>query len=145
VLQKAASDTDGKTLQLVIPAHRSLNAHLAEVAGPTDETVAVESVTIDSITRDWPRVDLIKIDVEGAEESVWRGMEQTISGNRDLIVVLELNVARYEDPRGFLRTIESAGLALRYIDVDAEIRDVTVDRLLGEHVGEDWMLYLARP
>jgi FkbM family methyltransferase len=144
VLQKAASDTDGKTLQLVIPAHRSLNAHLAEVAGPTDETVAVESVTIDSVTRDWPRVDLIKIDVEGAEESVWRGMERTISGNRDLIVVLELNVARYEDPRGFLRTIESAGFALRFIDVDAEIRDVTVDRLLAEHVGDDWMLYLAR-
>lgn len=144
VLAKAASDSDGRTLQLVIPAHRSLNAHLAEVAGPTDETVAVESVTIDSVTRDWPRVDLIKIDVEGAEESVWRGMEQTIAGNRDLIVVLELNVARYEDPRGFLRTIESAGFALRYIDVDAEIKDVTVDRLLGEHVGDDWMLYLAR-
>lgn len=144
VLQKAASDADGSTLQLVIPAHRSLNAHLAEVAGPTDETVAVESVTIDSVTRDWPRVDLIKIDVEGAEESVWRGMEQTISGNRDLIVVLELNVARYEDPRGFLGAIESAGFALRYIDVDAEIKDVTIDRLLAEHVGDDWMLYLAR-
>ena len=144
VLAKAASDSDGRTLQLVIPTHRSLNAHLADVAGPTDETVAVESVTIDSVTRDWPRVDLIKIDVEGAEESVWRGMEQTIAGNRDLIVVLELNVARYEDPRGFLRTIESAGFALRYIDVDAEIKDVTVDRLLGEHVGDDWMLYLAR-
>ena len=100
VLQKAASDADGKTLQLVIPAHRSLNAHLVEAAGPTDEAVAVESVTIDAVTRDWPRVDLIKIDVEGAEESVWRGMQQTISGNRDVIVVLELNVDRYDDPRG---------------------------------------------
>ena len=39
VLAKAASDTDGETLQLVIPARRSLNARLAEEAGPTDEVV----------------------------------------------------------------------------------------------------------
>ena len=144
VLQKAASDADGKTLQLVIPAHRSLNAHLVEEAGPSEEAVAVQSVTIDAVTQDWPKVDLIKIDVEGAEESVWLGMEQTISRNRDVIVVLELNIDRYDDPRGFLGTIESVGFALRYIDVDAEIKDVTVDRLLGEQVGDDWMLYLAR-
>jgi FkbM family methyltransferase len=144
VLQKAASDADGKTLQLVVPAHRSLNAHLVEAAGPTEDAVAVESVTIDAVTRDWPRVDLIKIDVEGAEESVWRGMEQTISGNRDVIVVLELNIDRYDDPRGFLETIESAGFALRYIDVDAEVKDVTIDELLRRQVGQDWMLYLAR-
>lgn len=144
VVQKAASDADGKTLQLVIPARRSLNAHLAEVVEPTDDAVAVESVTIDSLTRDWPRVDLIKIDVEGAEESVWRGMERTISDNRDLVVVLEFNVPRYEDPRAFLRTIEAAGFALRYIDVDTEVKNVSVDRLLSEQVGDDWMLYLAR-
>jgi FkbM family methyltransferase len=145
VLQRAASDTDGNTLQLVIPAHRSLNAHLAEAAGPTDEAVAVESITIDSVTRDWPRVDLIKIDVEGAEESVWRGMERTLAGNPSLIVVLELNVARYADPRAFLETITSAGFGLRFIDVDAEIKDVTVERLMSEQVGDDWMLFLARP
>jgi FkbM family methyltransferase len=144
VLQKAASDADGKTLQLVIPARRSLNAHLVEAAEPTDDAVAVESVTVDAVTRDWPRVDLIKIDVEGAEESVWRGMEQMISGNRDVIVVLELNIDRYDDPREFLGTIQSAGFVLRYIDFDAEIKDVTVDRLLAEQVGDDWMLYLAR-
>jgi FkbM family methyltransferase len=144
VLQKAASDGDGKTLQLVIPAHRSLNAHLVESVAPTEDSVAVESVTIDAITRDWPRVDLIKIDVEGAEESVWRGMEQTISRNREVIVVLELNVDRYEDPRRFLGTIESAGFVLRYIHIDAEVKDVTIDELLRQQVGQDWMLYLAR-
>jgi FkbM family methyltransferase len=144
VLQKAASDADGKTLQLVIPAHRSLNAHLVESVAPTEDSVAVESVTIDAITRDWPRVDLIKIDVEGAEESVWRGMEQTISRNREVIVVLELNVDRYEDPRRFLGTIESAGFVLRYIHIDAEVKDVTIDELLRQQVGQDWMLYLAR-
>jgi FkbM family methyltransferase len=144
VARNAASDTDGQKLQLVVPAKRSLNARLSQEAGPTDAVVDVESVTIDGLTRDWPRVDLIKIDVEGAEESVWRGMERTISDNRELLVILEFNVPRYDDPRAFLHTIESAGFSLRYIDVDAEVKDVSVDRLLSENVGDDWMLFLAR-
>jgi FkbM family methyltransferase len=144
VVQEAASDADGKTLQLVVPERRSLNARLSEVAAPTDERHEVRSVTIDTLTRDWPHVDLIKIDVEGAEEAVWEGMQRTISRNPDLVLILELNVARYDDARGFLRAIERAGFALRYIDVDAEIKDVSVDQLLTRQVGDDWMLYLAR-
>jgi FkbM family methyltransferase len=144
VMAKAASDSDGERLQLVVPARRSMNARLADVVEPTEEAVAVESVTIDAITRDWPRVDLIKIDVEGAEEQVWRGMEETIARNRDLVVVLEFNVARYDDSRGFIRALEAAGFPLRYIDIDAEVKSVSVEELLSRQVGQDWMLYLAR-
>jgi FkbM family methyltransferase len=144
VLAKAASDTDGKTLQLVIPERRSLNARLADEAGPTDEVVRVETVTVDSITRDWPRVDVIKVDVEGAEESVWEGMQRTIEQNPGLVLILEFNVARYDDPRSFVQAIERTGFALRYIDVDAEVKDVTIDELQRLQVGQDWMLYLVR-
>jgi hypothetical protein len=87
---------------------------------------------------------LIKIDVEGAEEDVWQGMQQTITQNPGLVLILELNVDRYKDPRSFLEAIEHAGFRLRYIDFDAEVKDVTIDRLLRQRVGEDWMLYLAR-
>jgi FkbM family methyltransferase len=144
VVAKAASDSDGDTLQLVIPARRSMNASLRAEVGDTDEAVNVESVTIDSITRNWPRVDLIKIDVEGAEESVWQGMQRTIADHPDVVVVLELNVDRYDDPRKFLFAIEEAGFRLRYIDIDAEVKDVSVEELVGRQVGQDWMLYLAR-
>jgi FkbM family methyltransferase len=144
VVQEAAADADGKTLQLVVPERRSLNARLSEVAAPTDERHDVRSVTIDTLTRDWPHVDLIKIDVEGAEEAVWEGMQRTISHNRDLVLILELNVARYDDARGFLQAIERAGFLLRYIDIDAEIKDVSIDQLLTRQVGDDWMLYLTR-
>jgi FkbM family methyltransferase len=144
VAPEAASDTDGETLQLVIPPRRSMNARLSQVAGPTDAVVDVETVTVDTLTREWPRVDLIKIDVEGAEESVWRGMQRTIADNPGLVVILEFNVERYQDPRSFLRDIELAGFRLRYIEIDAEVKNVTVDQLLSRQVGDDWMLYLAR-
>ena len=144
VVQKAASASDGDSLQLVIPSHRSLNARLSENAGPNDTVVDVESVTIDALTADWPHVDLIKIDVEGAEEAVWEGMQRTVADNPGLVVILELNVDRYADPRAFLASIEGAGFALRYIDVDGAAKAVTVDELLGRQVGQDWMLFLAR-
>ena len=144
VTAEAASDSDGETLQLVIPPRRSMNARLSREAGPNDMVVEVKSVTIDALTRDWPRVDLIKIDVEGAEESVWQGMQRTIADNRRLVVILEFNVDRYEDARGFLGLIEREGFRLRYIDFDAEVKSVTVDQLLSRQVGNDWMLYLAR-
>ena len=144
VVQKAASRTDGDTLRLVVPPRRSMNARLSEVAGPTDAVFDVETVTVDALTREWPRVDLIKIDVEGAEEDVWQGMQRTIEQNPGLVVILELNVDRYEDPRTFLEAIERAGFRLRYIDFDAEVKDVTIDQLLRRQVGQDWMLYLAR-
>jgi FkbM family methyltransferase len=144
VAQQAATDTAGETLQLVVPARRSLNARLSREAGPTDAVVEVQSITIDALTEDWPRVDLIKIDVEGAEESVWQGMQRTLSDNSELVVLLELNVDRYDDPRSFVALIEEAGFRLRYIDIDAEAKDVDVDELLSRNVGQDWMLYLAR-
>ena len=144
VVQKAASASDGDRLQLVIPSHRSLNARLSEDAGPNDAVVDVESVTIDTLTADWPQVDVIKIDVEGAEEAVWEGMQRTVADNQGLVVILELNVDRYNDPRAFLGSIQNAGFRLRYIDTDAAVKSVTVDELLSRQVGEDWMLFLAR-
>jgi FkbM family methyltransferase len=144
VVSKAAFDSDGQTLQLVVPPRRSLNARIADSAAPTEDAVAVESVTVDTLTRDWLRVDLIKIDVEGAEEAVWRGMERTLAANPEAVVVLEFNAARYDDTSAFLRTIESSGFRLRYIDVDSQVKDVTVERLVSEAVGDDWMLYLGR-
>jgi FkbM family methyltransferase len=144
VVAKAASDSDGQTLQLVVPERRSMNARLVDEVGAGEEAVSVESVTIDTLTRDWPRVDLIKIDVEGAEEQVWRGMQETLARNRDLVIALEFNVDRYDDPRNFIGEIDAAGFVLRYIDIDANAKPVGPDELLSLQVGQDWMLYLMR-
>jgi FkbM family methyltransferase len=143
VAQQAATDQEGRTLQLVVPARRSMNARIVEEAGPGDLVVEVESTTIDALTHEWPRVDLIKIDVEGAEERVWRGMQRTLADNPEIVLLLELRVDRYEDPGRFLSLIQEAGFRLRYIDLE-EVKDLTVDEVLTRQVGQDWMLYLAR-
>jgi FkbM family methyltransferase len=142
VTENAASDAVGNRLELHIMENRGLNATLSGDGG--GRTVAVESVTIDALTRDWPRVDLIKIDVEGAERAVWRGLAATVDANPDVTIVLEVNSSRYDDPPAFFTEIEGSGFSLRYIDFDAGIKPINVDRLSKERRGEDWMLFLRR-
>jgi FkbM family methyltransferase len=143
VVEKAASDVEGERVQLFIAENRGLNATLQGDAGKS-RTELVETVTVDRLTRDWPRVDLVKIDVEGAEERVWKGMSSTLDSNPELTIILEVNTSRYEDPANFFDSIERAGFGLRYIDFDGELKAVEVDRLVHERRGEDWMLFLQR-
>lgn len=50
----------------------------------------VEVAPLDALTTPGQRVDLVKIDVEGFELEVWRGMARIIADNPDLAVIVEL-------------------------------------------------------
>jgi FkbM family methyltransferase len=144
ILQKAASDTDSRRTSLVVPQNRGMDASLCREATASDEVVEVETVTLDEVTKDWPRVDLIKIDAEGAEESIWRGMGKTLERNPAVTIIMEMSCSRYADPQMFIREIREAGFPLRHIDYDATITNLTETQILTERVEEDWMLILCR-
>ncbi len=72
LLQRAVADEGSKKVNLVVPRNRSMDATLCREATAADDVIEVESVTLDQVTKDWPRVDLIKIDAEGAEHSIWK-------------------------------------------------------------------------
>jgi FkbM family methyltransferase len=146
VVEKAASDYDGERLKLTIPAHFGLNAMLSDWRGEGTEaeTVDVETTTVDSLTSGWPRVDLIKIAVEGSEEVVWYGMQDTVARNPDLVVILEVNANRYRDPKRFFSELERSGFPLRHINNDGDVTAISVDELATHRRGQDWMLFLKR-
>jgi len=144
VLQRAVLDKDAQSVRLVVPRGRWMDATLCRDAAQGDDVLEVETVTLDSLTAEWPRVDLVKIDAEGSEESIWRGMRRTLERNREVRVVMEWRGSRYEDPRRFVRGILDAGFPLRHIDYHGELLDATEEQLLNERPDEDWMLYLSR-
>jgi FkbM family methyltransferase len=144
VLSLAAADTDGKPVTLAIPRGQIGGASIARSAGAGDDTVATETVTIDRLTADWERVDFIKIDTEGAEEAVWRGMQQTLRRNPHIIIVLEFGATRYPDGKAFLQAILDEGFILRQIDGSAEQGSLTVEQCLTERGDKHWDLYLSR-
>jgi FkbM family methyltransferase len=138
----AAGDRDGAVVHIVVPPGEPKNA--AVVAAPQDDSVAVPSVTIDSLTRDLDRLDMIKIDAEGSEVAIFVGMKETIARFRPRIL-LEFNAARYADPVAFLDVIRQCYPDIRSVDFDGNLEKVTCDRLVHERFGEDWLLYLEAP
>ena len=144
VLQKAVADTVSSQTPLVVPRRRGLDATLCREATAADDVVEIETVTLDQITADWPRVDLIKIDAEGAEEAIWRGMRQTLARHQGITIFMEMKCSRYANPQAFVREILGAGFPLRYIDYDATIKNLTEEQILTNRIKEDWMLFLHR-
>jgi FkbM family methyltransferase len=95
---------EGQELFLVIPPGEPKNAHLTSYA--VADALPVTLRRFDS----YPALldaDVIKIDVEGAERDIWRGMAGLFErGEKPLTIFLEFNLIRYDDPAAFLDEIE---------------------------------------
>jgi FkbM family methyltransferase len=145
VLQNAITQANVGTLRFVIPdCYRSSSGTLHRDETASDKMFEVETTSLDEVTKNWPRVDLVKIDAEGAEEMIWEGMRQTLAAHRDITIIMEMNSLRYGDPHKLVREIVQAGFPLRYIDYDSEIKETTEQELISNPKGLDWMLFLRR-
>ena len=114
----------------------------SDVGQPARE-IQCQTTTVDEICRDWPRVDLIKIDVEGAETLVWAGMRET-RRRPELVTLMELHLYRPQDETvAFLREILSDGYTLRHIDGEGDIKPIQIGSIL-EDTDRHWMLWLQR-
>lgn len=108
------------------------------------KSINVPVITIDRICADWPRLDLVKIDAEGAEALVWNGMQVTLRRFPHTIVVLERHLHR-DPPQtlSLVHQIESAGYLLRVINYDGEIVETDRAAVLSQPK-EHWTLWLCR-
>ena len=144
-LAKAISERNAGSVSFVVPeGNRSMNGTLCMAAGAGDRVYDVETVTLDDAIADWPRVDFIKVDAEGAEEAIWRGMQRTLQRSPDVTIVMEVNALKYGDPARFFRGISEAGFPLRYIDYDSEIKEVSEGELVSNPSGLYSMLFLRK-
>lgn len=138
VVEAAATANAGRQLHLLMPHNEPKNATIVGDAHPN--AITVPSCTIDQLAAGLDRVDLVKIDVEGAEIDVVAGMRETIERHRPSIL-LEYNAARYADPLGFLEGLLRTYRQVNYIDWDGVAKHITPDTILTGRPGEDWLLY----
>jgi FkbM family methyltransferase len=77
------------------------------------EEFQVPATTLDDRIAPGSRVDFIKIDVEGAEPNVWRGMRRIIAENSQLQIALGWSSSHFQrggcDPVAFMHDIRSSG------------------------------------
>jgi FkbM family methyltransferase len=136
------SDAAGRQ-RLVVPGRHIGGGSLRREPEPTDRAVEVETASLDELVADWPQVDVVKIDAEGSELDIWRGMTETLARNRDITVVMEYVGSHYRDPVVFVDLIQEDRFRLRYLEDDGSVHDIDRDELLSTP-GRLRMLFLRR-
>lgn len=142
--QLALGDRNGEQAVLVVPPNEPKNGHMIPYSGELPENGSLVATARLDGRPDWSRIELAKIDVEGAEQLVWAGMRGLLEGSALKTVILEFTPVRYADPAAFLDTICRSGFSLAYVDHHCGITQTTREWILAQPPHEDIMLYLKR-
>jgi FkbM family methyltransferase len=91
-------------------------------------------------------LEFIKMDVEGFEPEVWKGMTAILGrkGGPPLTIFMEFTVGRLADPAGFLDAIMGHGFSLGIVDPARGIVPLTREALLEGPKFVDHMLVFRR-
>jgi len=84
------------------------------------QAVRVQVTALDDALKDEKRIDLIKIDAEGAERKIFDGLINILQKNREIKIIMEFgpeNLIRAGiDPGEFVDYLSGFGLRIRAID-----------------------------
>ena len=142
--EAALGEVDGGRFRLLVPEDYPGGAALVpapETAPDAADLVAVRRLDGYPALLD---ADIVKIDVEGSEEAVWKGMTGILDRRRPLTILLEFVRARYVDAGAFLESLAGHGFALHHVDASAGLQPVTRDEVLAWPAHADVMLVLIR-
>lgn len=144
-LFEVAASSSRATLAFEDPINFAAGA--AIVRTNTESSVLVQAETIDRIVDSlgWPRIDMLKIDVEGHEIEVLRGAQRTISAHHP-VVFFECNPYALVDRAGLVAFLQdavnilgaigrvepSSGVVTMFPDAVAAANDIIAS---GEKVG----------
>lgn len=142
----ALGEVDGATLPMVVPIQDPKNGWVVmpgltvppglDPARHAQHQVPVR--TLDAAVEG--PAQFVKIDVEGAEEQVWRGMQGLIARSPGIGILMEFNPHRCRDPRATLAEM-AARFPLREVGFDGLAVPVAPEQVLERR--EDTILYLS--
>jgi len=141
VIESAVTDHDGAMTFLLEPT-----GTMGRLAGTVDDTMAfadaieVSGRALDSVLDELQveKVDLVKIDVEGAEDLVLDGFRRRLERDRPILMI---EVHAFDPPEAHARPLTRRLKDLGYHVVDVATRtELDPDRFAGGHI-----LGLAKP
>jgi len=117
IVRKAVFSSTGEAVLGVDAGDTGGSSVFGGEAKALSSSVKVPTTTIDEFfaTEGWPRVDLVKMDVEGAEIAVLHGMGEFCRRNPDLMLIVEFSPKRIASAGGtpelFLAAIQERGFS----------------------------------
>lgn len=118
-------------------ALQKAQTHDTDIAPRIGQTFAAQTFTVRTTPIDdflalqgIRQVDLVKMDIEGAEIGALRGMRQTIANSPNLKLIMEYNPQALQafghDPAAALQEVQSFGFAkVEAIELDGRLTDLT--------------------
>jgi len=132
VYELAASDSIGKA-SLYVSENRTM-AKLAELSdSPEGSYIDIETTTIDEFLKD-EEVDVIRMDVEGAEWFIIKGMRNILEGIKPLILIIEVHpnfIRNYGgDPIVMLNRLLDSGFKIKYLVKSQRESSISIRRCM---------------
>jgi len=105
-----------------------------EVLGTQDVSV----LTVDEFVKDKPAPNLVRMDVEGYEYEIIKGMTQTLKGKTNILLELHTqpNVLKPEKINELLQILENNNYRIKFIVYEHKVRENLVTRLLLRNAGD---------
>ena len=126
VFQRAVGDRTGEAMLYLCSNNKADHRIYAKGALGERRTVPVGIVRLDDLVAEHalPSPDVIKVDIQGAEQLAVEGMRQTLAQNHHVVVFLELWPWGIHQAGGhardLLRTLRAMGFAVYELDGDFE-------------------------
>jgi FkbM family methyltransferase len=136
-------DRNGVPALLHVPDGQPSGAHLGLLPEGDQGADTLRTIRLDAVPG-LDRVDFLKIDAEGSEEAIWRGMRGIFDQGRPMTIVMEFTLGHYPSPRAFLAAMAQEGFAIRRIDPESGLVTATVEDILGGGPVVNQMLVLTR-
>lgn len=148
VVPMAVSDHTGVGTLYISDSHSG--DHRIYSSDEKRKTQKIKTICLDDYFKSKSKIDFIQMDVQGAEELVFTGMERVLSENKKINILLEFWPEALRkigsSPRDFLEMIKSLGFKLRYIDENSgKLIEISIDECMEMCKGIfDASLFLKR-
>ena len=146
-VNKAVADYNGRARLFINKGHRG--DHRIYAGNEPRAAVAIEATTLDAYLAG-SAIDVVKMDIQGAEMLAFKGMAATIALNPELIILTEFSPQHLlkcgAHPTAFLEALEAAGFTLRVIDERLKkVRAISKESLLSRCSGSHYVnLFLSK-
>ncbi len=130
-LHKVAVGAEKGEVWLASPADRAANAHLSSGGGEEngERKFRVPLAPLDALVPDGLKVDILKIDVEGHELSVFHGAHRIIAQSPAIKIVMEWSQKQMQDAGVSVAALQdklkSLGLVARRLPTSKTLHDIT--------------------
>jgi FkbM family methyltransferase len=141
-INKAVSDRNGESqfFSSSTKKSRASNYLIKDNDNTHDESIKVELVALDNFFKDKnEKIDIIKMDIEGAEFEAVRGMRNLIRANKDLKLFLEFN------PHALIRQGTDLSSFLDYLyNLEFSFHHIDEYNRTKKAVSKEWLLSFAK-